>query len=112
MNEITNISPQQLCDLVAEGRQVDLIDVRTPEEFAEVRAEGAVSVPLDTVDVAAIEAARKCDEDQPTFVICKVGGRSMMACEFLAQHGMKNLVNVAGGTDEWVKAGLPVHRGK
>lgn len=111
MNQITNITPQQLCELVAKGQKIDLLDVRTPEEFAEVRAEGAVSVPLDTVDVATIKAARECDEDQPTFIICKVGGRSMMACEFLAHHGMENLVNVAGGTDAWVESGLPVHRG-
>ena len=112
MNEIKQITPLQLSEVIASGTKIDLIDVRTPEEYADVRAEGAVSVPLDTVDVAAVNAARQAGEDQPIYVICKVGGRSMMACELLAQHGIKNLVNVAGGTELWVESGLPTRSGQ
>lgn len=111
MNEIKQITPIQLSEVIASGIEIDLIDVRTPEEFLAIRAEGAVSVPLNTVDVNAINAARKAGDDQPIYIICKVGGRSQMACEFLAHHGLENLVNVAGGTDLWIESSLPTQSG-
>ena len=45
--------------------------------------------------------------DGPTYVICKSGGRSMRACEFLAGQGVDGLevVNVAGGTLAWIASG-------
>jgi len=112
MNEIKNITALELSEIMAGDKAIDLIDVRTPEEFAVVRANGAVSVPLDTVDVAAINAARSAGDDQPIYVICKLGGRSMRACEFLAENGLKNLVNIAGGTEAWVEHGLPTQSGE
>jgi rhodanese-related sulfurtransferase len=46
----------------------------------------------------------------PAYVICKSGGRSMRACEFLAQQGIE-AINVAGGTMGWINSGRPVVAG-
>jgi adenylyltransferase/sulfurtransferase len=46
--------------------------------------------------------------DRPLVFICQVGQRSALACEFAAAAGFKELYNVEGGTDAWLKAGLPV----
>ena len=92
-------------------RPVDLIDVRTPEEFQEVRATIARNVPLDTIDPAKI-AARRGATDEPLYLICHLGGRSVMACEMFLTAGYTNVVHVVGGTDAWIEADLPVERGK
>lgn len=81
-----------------------LIDVREPDEFAAVRAEGAVNIPLS----AFVARADEIDPDQDIYLICKSGGRSAQAGEFLEQaRGWDNVINVAGGTTAWVEQGLP-----
>jgi rhodanese-related sulfurtransferase len=46
----------------------------------------------------------------PVYVICRSGGRSMKACEFLAHQGI-GAVNVAGGTLAWIDSGRAVDEG-
>lgn len=84
-----------------------LIDVREPDEFAEVRAEGAVLMPLSTFMLRYAELPR----DRPLLMICKSGGRSGQATAFLIANGWTDVVNLAGGMLAWERAGLPVHRG-
>lgn len=84
-----------------------LLDVREPNEFAEVRAPGAVLLPTSTF------AARlgELPPDRPLLVICHVGGRSAAVTGFLTRTGRTDAVNVAGGMDAWERAGLPLRRG-
>jgi len=91
---------------------VDLIDVRTPVEFEQVHAEGARLAPLSDLDVAAVVAGRAAGAGEPVYVICKSGGRAAKACAAFAAAGHVNVISVAGGTDAWVAAGLPVVRGQ
>ena len=83
-----------------------LIDVREPVEFEEVRAVGAQLIPLATVpdSVEAMPPATRF------FVICHLGGRSLRAAQWMRQQGL-DAVNVDGGTDAWVAAGLPTESG-
>jgi rhodanese-related sulfurtransferase len=90
---------------------IELIDVRTPEEFSEVRAAMARNIPLDTFDPLAVLAARQSSPDAPLYFICAVGGRSAWACEVMMAAGANNVVNVEGGTQAWLSAGLPVKQG-
>ena len=46
------------------------------------------------------------DLDRDIYVICKLGGRSAQVAEYLEQRGIE-AINVNGGTDGWVAAGLP-----
>lgn len=87
---------------VPQGAQ--LIDVREPAEFSTVHAAGAVNLPLSQF----IARADEIDPDRDIYVICHLGGRSAQAGEYLEQsRGWDNVINVAGGTDAWVAAGLP-----
>lgn len=93
------------------GERPFLLDVREPYEFHGPmgrHAPGAVLVPLATVptrlDVLPVAP------DAEILVICKSGGRSARAAEFLIETGRRRVFNVAGGTDAWVRAGLPVER--
>jgi rhodanese-related sulfurtransferase len=95
---------------ISRSRAVKLIDVRTPEEFRDVRAAGARSVPLDTLDPQQLLNQRERSADEPIYFICHLGGRSARACLMLMAAGYENVVNVAGGTDAWIEAGLPIER--
>ncbi|MDO5372333.1 MAG: rhodanese-like domain-containing protein [Corynebacterium glutamicum] len=79
-----------------------LIDVRETDEYAEVRAQGAVNIPMSEF-VGRID---EIDLDRDIYVICKLGGRSAQVAEYLEQRGIE-AINVNGGTDGWVAAGLP-----
>lgn len=79
-----------------------LIDVRETDEYAEVRAQGAVNIPMSEF----VGRINEIDLDRDIYVICKLGGRSAQVAEYLEQRGIE-AINVNGGTDGWVVAGLP-----
>lgn len=79
-----------------------LIDVRESDEYAEVRADGAISIPMSEFTSRVGEL----DLDRDIYLICKSGGRSAQVGEYLEQRGI-DAINVAGGTQGWVQAGLP-----
>lgn len=108
---VTTISPQQLAELCKNGK-IELIDVRTPVEFREVHVELARNVPLDRLDPTAIVQERNGNKDEPLYLICRSGGRGRQACEKFLAAGFTNIINVEGGTQACVEAGLPVIRGK
>ena len=108
---VTTISPQQLAELGKIGK-IDLIDVRTPVEFREVHVELARNVPLARLDPVAVAQARNGSKDEPLYLICRSGSRGRQACERFLAAGFTNVVNVEGGTQACVEAGLPVVRGK
>jgi rhodanese-related sulfurtransferase len=84
-----------------------LVDVREPNEFVDVRAPGAVLVPMSSFAARAAELPK----DRPLLVVCHLGGRSAAAAGFLLRSGWSNVVNVTGGMDAWERGGLPVRRG-
>jgi rhodanese-related sulfurtransferase len=87
---------------------VVVIDVREIDEYVSGHVPGAVHVPLGTV-ADNVDTFRGTEGDV-TFVICKAGGRSMRAAEFLASHGVVT-VNVAGGMMAWTQSGHRVVMG-
>jgi rhodanese-related sulfurtransferase len=90
---------------VASGRAA-LIDVRTPEEFDEVRIPGAVLVPLADLP----ERIDEVPADRTVYLVCRSGGRSGKACELLGPTG-RDVVNVDGGTMAWVESGRATESG-
>jgi rhodanese-related sulfurtransferase len=106
---ISRISVKEVAKL--DPADMDLIDVRTPGEYAAVHATGARLVPLSGLDPKAIAAARQGQPETPIYLICKSGMRAGKAAEQLAAAGIDAAV-VEGGTDAWVAAGLPVVRGQ
>ncbi len=86
--------------------EATIIDVREPDEFAQVRAAGAVNVPMSQI----IERIDELPADETLYVICAVGGRSAKVAEYLESRDY-DVVNVEGGTYAWTDAGLPVEQG-
>jgi rhodanese-related sulfurtransferase len=110
VNPIASMSPRDVEQRRSAGESVVIVDVRTPAEFRGVHAVGARNVPLDVLDQHTAEL-RQAAGAGPLYLICQGGGRSRKACERLAAQGIA-VVNIDGGTNAWVEAGLPVERGK
>jgi rhodanese-related sulfurtransferase len=109
---VQTIAAREVFGLGQAGTPVEIIDVRTPAEFAELHAQGAKLVPLDRLNPAALMAARSGRAaQQPLYLICKVGGRAANACEKFQAAGFANVLSIDGGTAAWEAAGLPVVRG-
>lgn len=88
--------------------EASLIDVRGFDEYAALRAEGAVCIPLADLE----RRAGEIPTHQPVYFICATGGRSQMAVDRLRALGMQNVSDVIGGTQAWHSAGLPTHKQK
>ena len=84
-----------------------LVDVRENDEYRTVRANGAVLMPMSEFQTRHTELPK----DRPIYVICASGSRSAAATGFLLRNGWTDVQNVAGGTGEWERRGLPVNRG-
>lgn len=82
-----------------------VIDVREPFEYAAGHVPGAGLLPLSEVPVRAAELPK----DEPVYVICATGNRSLAAADYLAGSGV-DAWSVAGGTSEWQRSGRPVAR--
>lgn len=81
----------------AEG--VTVIDVRTPEEFAEGHLPGAIN--LDVQDPAFSVLVTELDPDANYAIYCRSGNRSRAAQEFLTQMGVTHTVGLEGGIAAW-----------
>lgn len=86
-----------------------VLDVRTPEEFAEGHLEGAVLVDFYDADFA--EQVAELDPDVPYLVICRSGSRSGQTLGIMEQLGFTSAVDVDGGIIAWAGAGLPLTTG-
>lgn len=106
------ITPVEFREVCAAGAPIDVIDVRTPVEFREVHLQVARNVPLDRLDPQSVVQARGQAPVGPLYVVCKGGSRGREACEKFVRAGYENVINIEGGTEACVAAGLPVVRGK
>ena len=97
------VSVQDLKTALDSGAYV--LDVRTPQEFAEGHIASAVNLPLDQVETRASEVPG----DKTVYVICRSGNRSKQASDILKKAG-KDVKNVGGGMNDWAAAGYPVTR--
>lgn len=107
---VPTITPQKLAEICRQDPTAELIDVRTPVEFQELRVDKARNVPLDRLDPEALRSSRQ--GSGPLFVICRSGSRGRQAAEKLLSAGFTNVMNVEGGTLACADAGLPVVRGQ
>ena len=109
MGPLPTITASELAEL--NGRQsIEIIDVRSPIEFQEVRVAAARNVPLDVLDPHALAKNRGASDDQPLYVLCKSGARGAEVQQKFADAGYANVVNVEGGIDAYAAAGLPLIR--
>ena len=93
------IAPNQLKEIIDEGRQFVLLDVREQWEYEMVHIPGAMLIPLG-------ELPRRFREITPVVevvVYCHWGMRSLDAAFLLQQLGFKSVKSLVGGIDRWAQ---------
>ena len=98
--EITyrQVNMDEAITMMEEGSGYIILDVRTPEEFAEKHIPGAINVANETIGTDEIPELP--DKDQLILVYCRSGNRSKQASEKLAALGYTNIVEF-GGINDW-----------
>jgi cysteine synthase/rhodanese-related sulfurtransferase len=86
-----------------------VVDVRSPEEYAEGHLPAAINVPLADL-VGGWPVGLPEDHAAPIVTVCKVGERSLHGMVLLKSLGYQHVKSLKGGTKAWMEAGLPTAR--
>ena len=104
VDTVASISAEEFASRLLLNPDMAVVDVRKPAEFAAEHVEEAENLPLDTLNDYLTEIRR----DEPVYVHCAGGYRSMIANSILKARGFDNVVNVEGGIAAIRKANIPV----
>lgn len=95
---VEEISATNLKARLDAGDDIQLIDVRQPDENAFAKIDGAKLIPLGDV----LKRMGEIDSSRETVIHCKMGGRSAKAIEMMRQAGFTGeLKNLKGGITAW-----------
>lgn len=93
-------------DSLLEMEKVLLVDVRTPQEYAEGHIEGAINI--DFTDENFETLLSEIDKSKPVAVYCGRGGRSGKCSAYMKKAGFTKTYDLDGGITEWKYKGKPV----
>ena len=101
---VKSIEAKAFSEKIKATPKAQIIDVRTPQEFASEHIDNAKNVNWlgNNFEVNV----QKFDKSKPVFVYCKSGGRSSKAAAKLAELGFKKIFELQGGILKWNAAGL------
>ncbi|MFC6331022.1 rhodanese-like domain-containing protein [Paenibacillus septentrionalis] len=90
------VTAKEIQRLLEDNQKLNLIDVREVDEVAAGKIPGALHIPLALLEFRMQEL----DKSKEYIMLCRSGGRSSRAAEFLAYHGF-NVINMTGGMLDW-----------
>ena len=98
----TSITIDAFKEIYDTKSNIQVLDVRTPEEGEKGFIKGAI---FDNFydEKFAEKSAKTLDKKQPVYVYCRSGGRSVKASKTLLEKGFQNVINVEGGYLSWEK---------
>ena len=99
----TVLSPDEFERKISTNKEIELLDVRTPEEYGEGHL--ANSKNLNYKDADFRQQVNKLDKNKPVYVYCLSGGRSGAAAKMLAESGFAEVYDMKGGYMKWTSAG-------
>ncbi|MBZ0269797.1 pyridoxal-phosphate dependent enzyme, partial [bacterium] len=108
-NPHDTIEPARLRERMGNGDAPLVLDVRSDEEYADLRVPQAVHAPL--ADLEAGGGDLPADPDTPIVTVCNVGETSLTAMLVLKARGYRRVRNLTGGLVAWMDDGLPTERG-
>jgi rhodanese-related sulfurtransferase len=103
---IDEIDSAELWQRLAQGDDIQLIDIRTQAEVAQGVLPGARHLPMHLIPLRLDELPR----DRDIVLYCRSGARSYHACAYLAQQGYRNVLNLRGGIIGWARGGYEIAR--
>jgi rhodanese-related sulfurtransferase len=98
---VSLITPEELNNV---NKDILLIDVRTPEEYATGHVENSINIDFRASNFK--DLIGELDKDQDVYVYCKVGGRSAAAAKLMKEMGFNKIYDLKGGINNWEKNGF------
>jgi hydroxyacylglutathione hydrolase len=92
VDTIKSVTAEELAEKIKAGK-VNVVDVRKPGEYVSEHVDGALHLPLDNIN----DHLSALDKEQPYYVHCAGGYRSMIFNSILRARGFSNLIDVKGG---------------
>ena len=83
-------------------KEIQLLDVRTPQEYQQGFIEDAVLVNFFDSDFVT-KVSTRFDKNKPLYIYCAVGGRSNKAARKLISEGFESVYDLKGGFNKWKK---------
>ena len=81
-------------------KEIQLLDVRTPQEYQQGYIEGAVLINFFDPDFVT-KVSTRFDKNKPLYIYCAVGGRSNKAAKKLISVGFESVYDLKGGFTKW-----------
>lgn len=104
---VETVDPAAALEIVeAAPEGLVILDVRTPEEFAEARLPGAINVDFYAPDFR--DRLDALDKDVPYVLYCRSGSRSATVRELMRELGFREVHEIGGGILRWTAEGLPL----
>ena len=105
VNEIDSLG---LKDRMRAGEDILLVDIRTPQEIIQAAIPNAIFIHMHLLPLRLDELPR----DRDIVLYCRSGARSYHACQYLAQQGFANAINLRGGIIAWARHGFEIEPGR
>lgn len=106
--QIEMVSPLQVYEAVHSEENMQLVDVRTEEEYGVSHLKNAQNICVTSDDFR--EKVASLDKTKPVYVYCKSGKRSSKAASILIELGFTKVYDLMGGHQSWEKEGLETVR--
>jgi rhodanese-related sulfurtransferase len=98
------ITPLQAKSLIEARADLQIVDVRSPEEFRQGALPGSVLIPFWDF----MKGRYDLPKDKPLLLVCAVGGRSLAVGQLLSTKGYREIYNLKGGLDAWIEQRVPL----
>jgi rhodanese-related sulfurtransferase len=105
---VETVSPERASEIIDGGDGVVVLDIRTPEEFAQARLAGAVNIDFYADDFQ--DRLAELDKDTDYVLYCRTGNRTSTAREMMRNLGFASVHEVDGGIVNWYETGLPIEQ--
>ena len=103
------VSPAEAAQVVEDDPAgLVVLDIRTPEEFNDVRLAGAINV--DYYDADFDDQLDALDKNDPYVMYCRSGNRSSDAIKTMKELGFVEVYEIDGGIVNWYDSGFPVEQ--
>jgi len=105
--DVSEMTQQQLLSQPKDSKLL-ILDVRTPQEFAQGHVPGAVNISHTEIENRLSEILK--GKDEPVVVYCRSGVRAGKALDILKQQGFSDLHHLQGDMLGWEKAQLAIEK--
>ncbi|MDR0374092.1 MAG: rhodanese-like domain-containing protein [Nitrososphaerota archaeon] len=102
-----NITAQQAEHMIKTNKDIVILDVRNETEYIGGHLYNAIWIPLYELENRIAELEDK--QNSLIIVYCGVGGRSVVACQILENHGFTKIYSMIGGITAWMEAGYLIN---